>query len=74
MATKKKWAERCRVMSTCELLRKHGYRILSRPKRGDDLWMHVSGVVHTQTEALAYVKKWLESERYEAIIRSNTAF
>ena len=39
------------------LLRKLGWRILSRPNKGDDVWIHASGIEMTTKEVLKSIKE-----------------
>jgi hypothetical protein len=40
------------------ILRSFGYRILSRPNRGEAVWILPSGIQHLQSEALRHVIEW----------------
>lgn len=40
-------------------LRNFGYRIESRPNRGEPRWMNVAGVTLGQGDALAHIKAWV---------------
>lgn len=48
-----------------ELLRGRDWRILERPKRGPDKWVHVTGMVATFDEALALVMEHEKSRPHE---------
>lgn len=45
------------------VLRRYGYRILSRPAHGEAVWVLVYGVIHTHSQALECVRKRQELRR-----------
>lgn len=46
------WAENVDRFPEDRLLRLTGFQIARRPRRGQSLWMHVSGTTHTHEDAI----------------------